>query len=305
MRFINVFFFFSNLFMMLIFQGANLGCDKYLRNKRFDVFIPSEHANDEQVLELVRWYKKKNKIWFWASILSNFLLFVQTKHFSLVNAYFMTWMFVVIGYKMGLIGSASDKLKRIKKERYWFDSERDKEEDFWHKGMFYYNPNSTKILISQPGSMNSTVNLATKKGKFFLIILVLIIFFSTVPISFLLLYDDFIPPKITLDQDVFTIKSAMYDSEIHLDDIERIEIIEDEGHKSFRGAKQNGAATELYSRGRFYVGAYEVSDLFIFHETLPVIIIYPSNQQRTILFNDDSAESTYELYEELLEKIDP
>ena len=292
-------FFFSNVLMLLIFQAVNMGIDKPNRNKIFGIFIPVERQKDEQVLDVINHYKRKNRWWFWLSITTNFLMFFQTKYFSVVYIFFLLWMCTVIGYKLYLLGHASERLKQIKKERQWFDVDRDQEEEYWRLGMFYFNPNSSKLWVSQQGSMNTTVNLSTRKGKWFMGVMAALLFILLVPISVQMILEDFIPPKIIMTEETLSIKSTMYEVSIDYVDIEKVEMVIDEGHKSLRGAKQSGSATDYYSRGKFYVGSYEKSFLSIFHETVPVIVIYPSNGQRTILFNDISEAKTYELLEQL------
>ena len=292
-------FFFSNVLMLLIFQGVNIGIEKPNRNKIFGVFIPIERHKDEEVLEVIDRYKRKNRWWFWVSIATNFLMFFQTKYFSIIYTFFLLWMFVVIGYKLYLLGHATERLKQIKKNRQWFDINRDQEEEYWRFGMFYFNPNSSKLWVSQQGSMNTTVNLSTRKGKWFMGIMATLLFVLLVPISIQMILEDFMPPKITLTEESLAIKSTMYEVSIDYEDIEKVEIVVDEGHQTLRGAKQSGSATDYYSRGKFYVGSYEKSFLSIFHETIPVIVIHPSNDQRTILFNDVTDEKTYKLLEQL------
>ena len=285
--------------MILIFQGLNMGIEKPNRNKIFGIYIPAERYDDEQVMEVINTYKFKNRWWFWISVATNFLMLFQTKYFSVIYTFFLLWMFGVIGFKLYLLGHATERLKEIKKERHWFDSNRDQEEEYWRFGMFYFNPNSSKFWVSQQGSMNTTVNLSTRKGKWFMGITCGILFLLLVPLTAQLILEDFIPPKITMSEKTFTIKSTMYDVSIDYEDIDQVELLVDEGHNTLKGAKQSGSATDYYSRGKFYIGSYEKSFLSIFHETTPVIIIHPSNGQRTILFNDVTEENTYELLEQL------
>lgn len=46
-----------------------------------------------------------------------------------------------------------------------------------------------------------------------------------------MILEDFIPPKITLTEESLAIKSTMYEVSIDYEDIEKVEIVVDEGHQ--------------------------------------------------------------------------
>lgn len=292
---LGIVFFGCNVITFFIMAAVFMGATKSNRGKLFGILIPSERMTDERVNEVVQKYKIRNRIWFWISFITMFLQLYQTDYFSIVFSYFLIWTFAIIVFKMIIIAKANSELKKLKFEAGWYDAIRDSEEDFWHGGIFYYNPNSQKVFVnSSLVGTSSSMNLATKAGKITMILSTVLIILLLFPPWFLILKDDFVNPIIHLSDTQLTVKSAFHKVNVDLADIEQIVITEVSG-----GVKVNGSGTERYARGVFYFSDYGDCDVFKYQSTKEVVLIRFSNH-RPLIINMPTYDETMQLYQEIL-----
>jgi len=314
MRVFTYFIFGCNLMTLLILMGANYGMHKYSRGKIFGVIIPSGRENDEAVVGIVERYKKQNRIWMLFSFLTNFITLVNTPYVSFSIIALFLWLAVVIGGKLYISGMASESLKQLKYTRGWYDAVRDEDEQYWKWGVFYNNPNSKKILVNGPmGSSN--VNIATKFGKGFMIVMSLILIGSFIILPIFVVMDDFIEPKVSITDEKISVHSVMEKGEMPIAAIDKIFITEN----LKIGSKMMGSATQLYARGIFYVSPYDRCEISIFKENPVVIVILPKgytemgksesyNQEnpdkiKPLIFNLKDKTETMQLYEKLVKSL--
>lgn len=291
----------------LILLGANYGMAKPSRGRLFGVYIPNERLNDDAITEVITQYRRNNRIWIIMSIITNFLMLIDTPYMSIVLLFLFIWLGFVIGGKLYIIGKASEQLKIIKRQRGWYDSVRDDEENYWKWALFYNNPNNPKMLVfNHMGSSN--VNLGTKGGKIFMLFTIVILVLCCVMLPIALLMDDFIAPKVTITDDSITIKSTMEKATISFDTIETIYMTEDVRI----GTKVVGSATPLYRRGIFYVSEFGNCEVSVFNENKSVIVIVPKKyiqskenhkEVKPVIFNMKNLSETEEMFRKLVDNL--
>ena len=289
----------SNLFLILIMWGMTIGIHKPKNGKIFGINMPTDRFNDERVLEIVNWYLKRDKWWFRIGLLTAFLPLYRTPYYSIIHSIFIIWTTGIIVYKGRIFAKTMKKLRELKQTCGWFDPVRDEEEQYWYGGVFYNNPNSKKMFTSKyQVGMGSTVNLATKGGKIFMIVTGVILVIALIPTWGLILVDDFVPPSINLTDDRLIIKSAFSKASAEFDEIESV--LWTDALKI--GTKSNGSSTALYSRGTFFVGDYGKSYVYRF-KAFPQLIVVEVKDSKPIIFNLKTLEETEAIYRELLLRI--
>ncbi|GAB6108730.1 PH domain-containing protein [Fusibacter bizertensis] len=292
---LGIIFFGCNVITFFLMAAIYMGISKPSRGKLFGIYIPPEKMSDERVTEVIQRYKTKNKIWFWISFLTMFLQLYPTDYFSIILSYFLVWTTAIIVFKMKLIANVNSELIKLKRELGWYDAVRDVEENYWHGGMFYYNPNSKKVFVNSSLVGNSSsVNLATKAGRNTMIFSAVLIILLLVPSWVLILKDDFVEPKIHISNTELTVKSAFHKVNVKLSDIEQVTVTEISG-----GNKVNGSGTARYARGVFYYSEYGNCDVFKYRSTKEVILIQIKNR-RPLILNMPTYEETMSLYQEIM-----
>lgn len=296
---IGIIFLISNLMTFLIFWGTSTGLEKYKRGTLFGANFSEIHLQNESVQSTIAWYKRANKIWFWFFLITCFAVLIPTPYVSIIFAFFFIWLMLMIASRFWIFGKAFKSIRQIKVERGWFDPVRDADEEHWHGGMFYYNPDSSKLFTNKYlMGAGSTINMATKGGKIIMAITASFLILTIIPLFIMMLVDDFSAPSITLTESNLSIKSAIYKTYVSLEDITSVELID----SLKEGVKTNGTATDLYSRGKFYISDYGDVNLYVFREVKPMILVRIEGE-KPLIFNAVTSEETLNYYEELLATI--
>lgn len=288
-----------NLFLVLIFWAMHMGVHKPKRGKMFGVNMPQERMNDDRVQEIVDWYLVRDKWWFRISLVTAFLPLYPTQYFSITHSIFLIWTTWVLVYKIGLFGKTVRKLRDLKDACGWFDPVRDADEKHWYGGIFYYNPDSKKMFTNQyMMGMGSTVNMATKGGRIFMITTAVILVVTLIPSWVLIIMDDFIQPSVKLTEQELIIKSTFSKTSARFEDIESVTWM----NELKIGTKSNGSSTSLYARGTFYVGDYGKSYVF-YNKAFPQLIVVTVKDARPIIFNMKTLDATEMMYRELRSRV--
>lgn len=291
-----VIFLVSNLFLVLLLGAFTMGMHRLSRGKIFGVNLPNGRENDERVQDIVLKYRKNSRLWFVFSLVTAMLVLIPTPFFSVVYTIFLIWTTVVIVLKFKIIGTARKAMIELKHQVGWYDPTRDVEETYWKGGFFYNNPNSDKMFVSKSAfGYGSTVNMATKGGRRFMMVTAVILFLSLVPSWGLIVLDDIQQPSVKVDGNDLVVKSAMNKATIPLSEIVSVELRED----VVIGTKINGSGTSLYSRGKFYVGEFGKCNVFRFKNVEPLIVIQQKNGI-PLIFNLKTESETLEWYYKLI-----
>lgn len=189
---------------------------------------------------------------------------------------------------------------RIKELEYRYGSTDGKgyyaEEDdlHWRHGLSYYNPQDKSVMAAKRVGIGTTVNLATKGGKWlyygsFVFIAVIII-----PVTFMIVRADSSPPELRIhEQGTVSIKNTEYAYSFKLDDINEL-TLENAVPTGFRS---NGMATSAYARGNFKLTDLGPAKLYIFKKSPPFIMI--KLDELVVIYNEEEPTKTKALYSEL------
>ncbi|MBN2222005.1 MAG: hypothetical protein JW708_07300 [Vallitaleaceae bacterium] len=254
------------------------------------IFLPEEIRDEDELKSLIEEYREERKRWKIWSFLTMFLVLIPTNYISIPFSLMMLWYIVAPVVYYRIYAKFQRQIKALKEAQGY---ELSGDEMAWRGGIFYYRPDSKKVFVSQPGTMNSTMNLATPVGKWTMIIAGLITLASLGFSWGLILVDDWIPQKLEVDGQEIRIKGGSYSAKLLFEEIESIELLP----KVESLYKESGSATDLYARGNFRVKDYGYVKVFLYRSCDSCILI--RNQGKTILYNEKTEEETQALYEQL------
>lgn len=254
------------------------------------IFLPEELREEDELKSMIEEYREERKQWKIWFFLTMFLVLIPTDHISLPFSLMMIWYIIAPVVYYRIYAKYQGKIKVFKSEQGY---ELTGDECAWRGGIFYYRPDSKKVFVSQPGTMNSTMNLATPVGKWTMIIIGLITVLSLGLSWGMILVDDWIPQKLEVVGQEIRIRGGSYSAELSFDEIESIELLP----KVESLYKESGSATELYARGNFRVKDYGHAKVFLYRSCDSCILI--RTQGKPILYNEKSAEETQALYQQL------
>ncbi len=125
------------------------------------------------------------------------------------------------------------------------------EDRFWLWGSVYYNPHDKHVLKNNRTGMNMTMNLATKTGKAFAIITVILIL-SLPFIGVWLMAEEFTPIKFSLTNETLVANHLKKEYTVELEEILSAEILDELP----RAGKDIGTNMETLLKGQFRVDGY-------------------------------------------------
>lgn len=295
---VGIIFLVCNIMLILIMGAVTMGMNRPSRGKMFGIALPSGRENDDRVQEIVSRYIKHVRTWNILSLPTAFLVLIPTPYFSVLYSIFLIWTTAVIILRFRIIGIARRDLIDLKHQVGWYDPVRDEDEAYWIGGFIYSNPNSSKMFVNQNAfGYGSTVNVATKGGKRFMIVMAIVLFLSLIPTWGLIIWDDVMPPSVILHESELVVRSAMNKAVVSLEDIVSVELRKDLSI----GTKVNGSGTQLYSRGTFYVGDLGKSHVFRFKDVESLIVVQQKNGI-PLIFNMKTESETLDWYYKLTRK---
>lgn len=169
---------------------------------------------------------------------------------------------------------------------------------YWRHGLTYYNPQNKSVIVPKRVGIGTTVNLATTGGKLIQYGSVLLAAIILIPIMVMTIRADSTPPQLRIeDNGTVAIDDSSYPFSFQLADIEEL-TLEDFVPSGFRA---NGMATSSYARGNFKLAELGAAKLYVFKRKPPFIHI--KLKDRYIVYNDEEAERTKELFRELRAKM--
>lgn len=162
---------------------------------------------------------------------------------------------------MGLLVPVTRKIKeveaRYEKER---DIEIDGDDDrYWIWGLLYNNPKDKHTMVSQRVGMGTTINIATKGGKIWWLVTVIVLLSVPVLCGWVI-FEEFTPISLSIKEDEVHANHLKLEHEIAIGEIENLELV-DELPKL---TKAVGSAMETLVKGSFRVkGTGEKCILFL------------------------------------------
>ncbi|MGO4545981.1 DUF5808 domain-containing protein [Paenibacillus sp. 2TAB23] len=168
------------------------------------------------------------------------------------------------------------------------------DDGYWINGSTYYNPEDQSVMVPKRMGIGSTVNMATRGGKWIQYGSIVFALAIIIPLAAFAVQSDQTSPAITVsDSGVVDIDYPLYDYSFSLSDVKGI-TLEQELPSGFR---TNGTATAEYARGNFSLEKLGAAKLYVFKNTPPYIHIELDGL--VVIFNDKEAAKTEALFNEL------
>lgn len=170
------------------------------------------------------------------------------------------------------------------------------EDNFWIWGLFYYNPKDKYTLKTDRININTTVNLATKMGKF-LITLSFLIIISLPLISIPIIIEENAKIEIVIIYDTLKALHTGIEYEIPVDDIISVQLFDDLPTNIIR---VYGTGMENLKKGKFKSREYGNINVLLDPMITPIIFIETNNKK--YLLGTREANITEDIYNSLIQK---
>ncbi len=209
-------------------------------------------------------------------------------------------LFVVI--QMGIVAGLIVALCQIRKKRDEIRKADDTvcmvdEDEYWERG-FYCNPYDNRLLVEgRDNSMHMEFNMAKKSAWVITGTIILGTVGLLIWIFVITLRLDFVETKYIVE-DNLQIAAPSYSLTVEFEDIISIKLIEE--LPEVKMSKDNGAATDQYSIGRFRIRNQGRCWLYVYHGYSPIVEV--KTAEATIYFNSKTEGVAEECYRQLQEK---
>ncbi len=170
------------------------------------------------------------------------------------------------------------------------------DDDKWIWGMFYYDPNDSRLIVNNRVGMNTTVNLAKRSGKIFMGITALLLLLM----PFLGIWMDHMentPVDLDITETAIIAIHTDVEYEIPLEDIAVTEYLEERPHMN----RTNGTSMETVLKGNFST-PWGASKVCLDPRTGPYLHIVTYEDKHYLLGSADSAD-TEAVYQKLKEQL--
>jgi uncharacterized membrane protein len=168
------------------------------------------------------------------------------------------------------------------------------EDAYWINGSTYFNPENKAIMVPKRMGIGSTVNMATRGGKWIQYGGIVLAFVIIIPLAAFAVQSDNTSPVLTIDDSgSVTIDYPLYDYSFDMRDVKGV-TLENELPSGFR---TNGTATAEYARGNFSLEKLGAAKLYVFKNSPPYLFVQLDGLY--VIFNDKDAAKTEALYNEL------
>ncbi len=207
----------SLLIVLVCFISAT-----FLYQKRSAII--DEDAELAKKLSCIRY-----KIWryFWVLLAYESVIASISIYMTTFSAKISIWLFTATTILFSIILIALELKSRKLQEKFTDKCEKAQysdDDDYWLGGILYYNPNDSHIIINNRVGTGSTLNLATKTGKIFFIINILI-FISVIILIISVGIADRSAINLYLRNSTLYCENGATSYTISLDEIDEIELI--------------------------------------------------------------------------------
>lgn len=168
------------------------------------------------------------------------------------------------------------------------------DDEFWARG-YYYNPNDRRTMVEKRIGYGFTCNMATLKGK-------CLTFGILVPVAVLILFLSIVFVRMDtgsfnlfINGSTVKIEAPLYAFSFDINEIQEVNKID----VLPKGARTNGAATEVYNLGNFNLNGYGNSRMYVYKENPPFIIV--KLKDIYLFINGKTKETTDKYYKILIE----
>lgn len=168
------------------------------------------------------------------------------------------------------------------------------DDEYWINGSTYFNPNNKSVFVPKRIGIGTTVNMATRGGKWIQYGGIVFAFVIVVPIAVFAVQSDQTKPVLTVaDSGIVSIEYPLYNYSFDIKEAADL-TLEQTVPSGFR---TNGVATAEYARGNFSLEKLGHAKLYVFKNSPPYIFIHLDDL--TVIFNYKEAAATEALFAKL------
>jgi uncharacterized membrane protein len=288
--------FFSELLILSLVFWTSKWDGTFKQHRLFSITLPADVIQKKALTQVQKYFQKQLSLSFIIIVsLSILCLFLQFQYVSLEMLIFFFIIFSAIGLPSYFYAQANRQVKQIKVEQNWQAgtfSHGIHEDDFWKYGQFYNNPHDVARSVSKRMGIGTTLNLAHKSQRRFLIGSIVVTLMVTVVLSFGLFYMEVKSPNFRIESKMLYIDYPIYYYKLPLEQVNNLTVLQILPSIS----KENGIGTESFARGYYYVEGYGRVFLCVYNKG-PFILI--DTKQGKLIINESTEETTFELLEAL------
>ena len=135
----------------------------------------------------------------------------------------VVYTFVVMGLAVPVMRKIKEVEARYEKER---DIVVDSDDDrYWIWGLLYNNPKDKHTMVSQRVGMGTTINIATKAGKVWWAVTVIVMLSLPVLLGWLI-FEEFTPISLSINEDELHANHLKLEYELPIEEIENLELVD-------------------------------------------------------------------------------
>lgn len=133
-------------------------------------------------------------------------------------------------YTFVVMGLAVPVMRKIKEVEARYERERDivvdsDDDRYWIWGLLYNNPKDKHTMVSQRVGMGTTINIATKAGKVWWAVTVIVMLSLPVLLGWLI-FEEFTPISLSINEDELHANHLKLEYELPIEEIENLELVD-------------------------------------------------------------------------------
>ncbi len=212
-----------------------------------------------------------------------------------------TFIIVTMIYAMVLVSTMivaeinTTKIQNKYTDLYSYDNQD--EDANWLWGMIYYNKNDNRFMVNKRVGVGTTINMAKKSSKIFMVIMLVIMFASIVGSSIWMLMIDFTPVSLEIDGNHLISSHLGVEYDISIEDITNLQFIEEFPDLS----KRRGTGMNTIKKGSFEEWRREKCEVCVRINGGAYIRI--ETKDEVYYLNDESADKTVKIHEQIKESM--
>lgn len=222
-----------------------------------------------------------HKMMLWSSWLTG--LFTLAMYFTFEHVAWILFVTVIYTVLLLILAIQTEFTVRRVQEKLTRDCGNQLYEDedrYWLWGSVYYNPHDKHVLKNNRTGMNMTINLATKTGKFFTVITVLLILLLPF-MGLWLVAEEFTPIKFSLRNETLVVNHLKEEYTVDLEDILSAEVLTELP----RAGKDIGTNMDTLFKGQFRVDGYGTCELCLNPQEDQFLVI--KTEDETYIFSPE------------------
>jgi len=167
-------------------------------------------------------------------------------------------------YTIVVIGLLFPVMRKVREVEAHYEKERDviiegDDDRYWIWGLLYYNPKDKHTMVSQRVGMGTTINIATKAGKVWWAVAVIVMLSLPVLLGWLI-FEEFTPISLSINEDELHANHLTLEYELPIEEIENLELVD----ALPKTTKVVGSAMESLVKGTYRIkGTGEKCILFL------------------------------------------